>query len=60
MSNLKVVRLLVYEGEERWVKETLAKSLPDGVKSVFGINQIKVITLGSLPNHADLLLPGEI
>jgi len=56
MSKVKVLRLIVYEGDMLWLSDQLAKSLPDGVKKLYGgDNSIKVVTLGSLPDYVDLM-----
>jgi hypothetical protein len=47
----KVVRVLIYEGSQEWLKQQMAHSLPDGVRHRefwnCGKGQIKVITLRS-------------
>ena len=42
---MKVTRLITYEGEDEWVRKTLAKSLlkKTGVGLEFGINKIKLL-----------------
>ncbi len=55
MPSVKVLRLIMYEGDMLWISDTLSKSLPDGAKKITEINSIKVVTLGSLPDYVDLM-----
>jgi len=52
---MKIIRILIYEGNDEWMDYQLAKSLPDGVKDFSIGNSIKAITLGTLPDSLDLL-----
>jgi len=52
---MKVVRILIYEGSERWVMDTLSKSLPDGIKDIARGNLIKVATLGTMSDPVDVI-----
>ena len=52
----RIVRLLVYEGSEDWVKKTIDQSHVKGV-SYFGAgNVIKSVILGSLPDEVTVLV----
>jgi hypothetical protein len=54
---MRVIRLLIYEGDERWVRETLDKSIK-GRKDLDGTtrggNSITAVTLGTFPDDLDL------
>lgn len=59
---MKVVRIYIYEGTEKWVRDTLSRSLPDG-RRVFASdiltgssrNSISAVTLGTLEDSVSLL-----
>lgn len=52
---MKVVRILIFDGSPDWLDEQLGRSIPDGVKVITGGNKIKIVTLGELPDIADLI-----
>ena len=54
---MKVVRLIIYEGSEKWLKTTLDHSLKDGINFLGG--KVKVLTLGKLPELTDVIFVEE-
>jgi hypothetical protein len=55
---MKVLRLIIYEGEDTWMKEQLSRSLPNGTKTLSPTNTISAVTLSrSLPNGTKTLSP---
>ncbi len=53
---MKLVRILIYEGDEKWIARQRVHSLPDGKKEFTKDRSISVVTLGTLPDSFDLLL----
>ena len=55
---MRVIRLLVYEGDEEWVLKTVASSI-QGTKEILQKSvprRITAITLGTVPDGLDLLI----
>ena len=46
---MKVVRLVIYEGDDKWVGETLDRSLKDGTMDFTRGNTLTIITLSTTP-----------
>ena len=44
---MKVIRVLIYDGNENWMLTQLGRSLPDGTKEVLG-GSITAITINSI------------
>uniref|UniRef100_A0A6M3KSS8 Uncharacterized protein n=1 Tax=viral metagenome TaxID=1070528 RepID=A0A6M3KSS8_9ZZZZ len=55
---MRVLRLLVYEGPEDWVNNTVAKSI-QGEKNISTGTMITAITLGALPDALSLFVKDE-
>jgi hypothetical protein len=50
---MKVARLIIYEGSEKWLQKQLGESCADGVRRIshnrFGKATISIITIGITP-----------
>jgi len=55
---MKVIRVLIYEGDEEWLQRQLGGSMNDGKKDLGSGRSIKAITLGTMPDIVDILLSG--
>lgn len=55
----RVARLLVYEGPEEWLAETLARSIGEGTKTIAPDKRIHTVTLSSALVRLLGLLWGE-
>lgn len=51
---MKVIRLLIYEGDIKWLEKQLGSSINDGTKSMLG-GSITAVTLGELPFPYDII-----
>lgn len=60
---MRVVRLLVYNGPEEWVINTIKKSI-SGEKEIYGshgdVATITAITLGTFPDDLQMLINKEV
>lgn len=56
---MKVLRLLIYEGPEEWVMDTLNKSSVKGKHCLSNDRSITEITLGTIPDNISVLLSDE-
>jgi hypothetical protein len=54
---MKVIRVLIYEGDEEWMQRQLGGSVNDGKKDLGHGRSIKAITLGTMPDIVDVMLP---
>ncbi len=48
---MKVIRILTYEGTDRWVLDTLSKSIPDGIFEPTPGNKMVSTTFGIIDLH---------
>jgi hypothetical protein len=55
---MKVLRLLVYEGPEEWVQDTLNRSI-QGKREMGQDKSITAISIGTLPDNLNLLIQKE-
>lgn len=56
---MKVLRLLVYEGDEEWIRSTMEhNAIPSEGKLEAGKGMIKSVTLGTIGPNTDLITRG--
>jgi hypothetical protein len=55
---MRVIRLVVYEGTEKWITETISHSIK-GVKDCLPNGKITAITLGTVPDDLVIFLREE-
>jgi len=57
---MKIVRLLVYEGPEKWLLHTLSQNVIKRVSHFGADKTITSIELGTMPDDIDVYLKGEL
>ena len=56
---MRIIKLLVYEGEVEWIKQTLARSI-NGRKDVGSDRSITSILLGTFPDDLEMYIRDNI